>query len=87
MARLRTQTAWGDVFPELSDARARARRRRMGTQAAMVMLALLVAAAVIGVIRLLATAQEWLTGVVGPYLPGLSRTADASQDLLARLLF
>jgi hypothetical protein len=52
----------------------------------MVMLALLAATAVIGVIRLLATAQEWLTGLVGPHLPGLSRTADATAAIVSQLL-
>ncbi|MCA3253989.1 MAG: hypothetical protein INF91_00045 [Alphaproteobacteria bacterium] len=85
MARLRTQTAWGDAFPELTESRSRARRRRVATQAAMVMLALIVAAAVMAVIQLLASAQQWLTELVGPHLPGLSRTADAALHLVAFL--
>jgi len=87
VTRLRPQTAWGDLFPELSESRARARRRKLGIQAAMVMLALIVAAAVMAVIQLLAVAHAWLAELMGPHVPSVIRSADAMLQQFALLLF
>lgn len=83
LARLRPQTAWGDMFPELTESRARVRRRKLATQVVMLFLALGVAALAMAAIQLIAAAHDWLRELLTPQLPVVLRTIEAASQLLA----